>query len=280
MLATKSFKGITAPIIRSFSLWGRVDNNPPDPILGLLEKYRQDKDPRKVNLTAGAYRDEVGKPWILPSVRMALEKFNNNPDLNLEYVPINGNRAFIDGALGLAYGEGHRLITGKRLASAQTMSGCGALYMGMQFYKAYGPNNVVYCSDPTWPIQNTAAEFLGLDVRTYPYYDPKSVSLDFNGMMNTLNDAPEGAMVILHACAHNPTGFDLNHEQWGKVMELCVRKRLLPYFDMAYQGFASGNLSTDNWAVRLFADNDVPVFVGTSFAKNMGLYGTRTGTLS
>lgn len=209
-----------------------------------------------------------------------MEKFNTSPDFNLEYVPINGNRAFIDGALGLAYGPGHRLLTSKRVASAQTMSGCGALYMGMQFIKQYGKSNVIYYSDPTWPIQSSMAEFLGFDARAYPYYDPKSISLDFNGMMNTLDTAPEGALVILHACAHNPTGFDLSHEQWHKVMELCVRKRLLPFFDMAYQGFASGDLSTDNWAVRLFADNDVPIFVGTSFAKNMGLYGTRTGTLS
>jgi len=119
-----------------------------------------------------------------------------------------------------------------------------------------------------------------MDVRPYPYYDPKSISIDFEGMKSTLEDAPEGAMVMLHACSHNPTGFDLTMPQWVEIMNVCVKRRLIPYFDMAYQGFASGDLSKDNASVRLFADNDIPIFVGTSFAKNMGLYGTRTGTLS
>jgi len=279
MLSKKLASQLSYKLARSFSLWGHVESNPPDSILGLLEEYRKDTDPRKVNLTAGAYRCEEGKPWILPSVRMAIDKFNNS-DYNLEYIPINGYRPFIDAGLGLAYGDGHRLITSKRLASIQTMSGCGAIYVGLQFFREHGKCNTIYYSAPTWPIQQTMAEYLGFEAKSYPYYDAKSISINFNGMMNCLDEAPEGALVMLHACSHNPTGFDLNHDQWKQVMELCVRKRLIPYFDMAYQGFASGNLSTDNWAVRLFADNDIPIFVGTSFAKNMGLYGTRTGTLS
>merc|ERR1712166_1505435 len=124
------------------------------------------------------------------------------------------------------------------------------------------------------------AEYLGFDAKAYPYYNAETMSVDFDNMTRVSNTAEEGAFVMFHACSHNPTGFDLSQDQWRSVMELCQKKKLLPYFDMAYQGFATGNLSNDNWAVRLFADNEVPFMCGTSFAKNMGLYGTRTGTLS
>jgi len=149
---------LTKQIAKSFSLWSHVPASPPDSILGLLEKFKDCKDPRKVNLTAGAYRCENGKPWILPSVRLAIDKFNKS-DYNLEYIPINGNRSFIDAALGLAYGDGHRVLTNKRVASVQTMSGCGAIYVGYQFLKEWGKSNVIYYSNPTWPIQQSMGDF-------------------------------------------------------------------------------------------------------------------------
>jgi len=278
MLAKTLTRGAISPV-RGFSMWSGVPNNPPDSILGLLADYRDRVHPKKVNLTAGAYRCNEGKPWIMPSVRMAIDQFNAS-NYNLEYIPINGHRPFIDLALDLAYGAGHPLIKDGRLASIQTMSGCGAIYVGLQFYREFGTSKQVWYSNPTWPIQQTMAEYLGFDAIPYPYYNAETLGIDFDGMVRSLNTAEEGAMIMLHACSHNPTGFDLTQDQWRTIMDLCVQKKLLPYFDMAYQGFATGNLTTDNWAVRLFADNGVPFMCGTSFAKNMGLYGTRTGTLS
>lgn len=153
--------------------------------------------------------------------------------------------------------------------------------MGLQFFRQFHKSNVVYYSNPTWPIQQTMAEFLGFDARPYPYYDPKNISIDFEGMMTTLDEAPESSMVMLHVSSHNPTGFDLSKSQWKDVRDMVIRKKHMPYFDMAYQGFASGDLVKDSYSLRLFADAEsIPFMLGTSFAKNMGLYGTRTGTFS
>ena len=149
---------------RGFAMWSGVPSNPPDSILGLLADYRDRVHPKKVNLTAGAYRCNEGKPWILPSVKMAIDQFNAS-DYNLEYIPINGHRPFINLALDLAYGEGHSLIKDGRLAAIQTMSGCGAIYVGLQFYREFGKSRQVYYSSPTWPIQQTMAEYLEFDAR-------------------------------------------------------------------------------------------------------------------
>jgi aspartate/tyrosine/aromatic aminotransferase len=163
MLAKSLAKGSILPT-RGFSMWSGVPSNPPDSILGLLADYRDRVHPKKVNLTAGAYRCNEGKPWILPSVKMAIEQFNAS-NYNLEYIPINGHRPFINLALDLAYGEGHSLIKDNRLASIQTMSGCGAIYIGLQFYREFGKSRQVYYSNPTWPIQQTMAEYLEFDAR-------------------------------------------------------------------------------------------------------------------
>lgn len=228
----------------------------------------------------GAYRDDNAKPWVLPVVKKADEILRADPNLNHEYLPIAGLATFTSKAAALILGGDSPALADKRATSMQTISGTGAVHLGALFLaKFYRGNKTVYMSSPTWANHHQIFTNVGLAIASYPYFDAQTKGLDFAGMKKGLEDAPDGSVVLLHACAHNPTGVDPTEHQWAELADLMGRKGHFPFFDCAYQGFASGSLSKDNAAVRLFVERGFELVVAQSFAKNFGLYGERAGCL-
>lgn len=255
---------------------------PEDPLFGLMAAYRKDSDPKKVDLGIGAYRDDNAKPWVLPVVKQADELIRNDPDLNHEYLPIAGLPDFTAASQKLILGKQSPAISEKRAVSLQTISGTGACHLGAlflaRFYHPASPaSKAIYVSDPTWANHNQIFGNVGLPVKKYPYFSKKTKGLDFEGMIGALQQAPEGSIILLHACAHNPTGVDPTQEQWKKIAQVMKSKKQFPFFDTAYQGFASGSLSKDAWAINYFVDQGFELLVAQSYAKNFGLYGERAG---
>ncbi|KAJ5127742.1 hypothetical protein N7448_008521 [Penicillium atrosanguineum] len=257
----------------------------------LTEAYNLDTFPEKVNLGQGVYRDEECQSWVLPSVRSA-EEFLHQQHLNHEYLPIPGAAPFIKEAQNLVFGP--QLAQKENIRSVQTVAGTGANHLAALFCARYLRPKNVFISDPTWDnhqlIWETAGP--GIERKLYPYYDPSTRSLHFDGMTAELeNSAEENDVVILHACAHNPTGIDPTQTQWKKIAEIVAKKRLFVVFDSAYQGFASGDPDADAWAIRYFystffgdaslSTSAIPagMIVCQSFSKNFGLYGERIGAL-
>ncbi|TEB34962.1 aspartate aminotransferase [Coprinellus micaceus] len=272
--------GITAKTLRSVSTWGAVPQGPPDPILGITEAFKADKDPRKINLGVGAYRDEHGKPYVLQTVKKAEEAVASQ-GVDKEYLPITGLAEFTARAALLAYGAESEPLTKGAVAITQSISGTGALRIGGEFLARHYPHSkVIYVPTPTWGNHIPLFRDSGLEVRHYRYFDKQNVALDFEGLKSDLLSAPEGAIVLLHACAHNPTGIDPTPEQWEALSHIVKEKKLFPFFDMAYQGFASGDIARDAFALRHFVAQGHQVALAQSFAKNMGLYGERTGAFS
>lgn len=264
----------------SVSTWSAVPAGPPDPILGITEAFKADRDPRKINLGVGAYRDENGKPYVLNAVKKAEEKMAT-AKLDKEYLGITGLASFTQNAAKLAYGVDSEPLKQNAIAVAQSISGTGALRIGGAFIARHYPRaKVIYLPTPTWGNHIPLFKDSGLEVRRYRYFDSKTVGLDFKGMKEDLKNAPEGAIVLLHACAHNPTGVDPTQEQWKELSGLIAEKNLFPFFDMAYQGFASGSTTRDAFAVRHFVAQGHYIALCQSFAKNMGLYGERVGAFS
>ncbi|KAL5119433.1 Aspartate aminotransferase, cytoplasmic [Pleosporales sp. CAS-2024a] len=261
-----------------------VPQAPEDPLFGLMAAYRRDSDANKVDLGIGAYRDNNAKPWILPVVKKASasadEMLRNDPELNHEYLPIAGLAAFTTASQKLVFGADSPAIREQRVTSLQTISGTGAVHLGALFLaKFYRQNSqrLVYLSDPTWANHFQIFSNVGLEYKTYPYFSTKTKGLDFDGMTSSIQDAPEGSIVLLHACAHNPTGVDPTQDQWKKIAEVIRSKKHFPFFDTAYQGFASGDLARDGWAIRYFVEQGFELCVAQSYAKNFGLYGERVG---
>ncbi|KAF4126700.1 aspartate aminotransferase, cytoplasmic [Geosmithia morbida] len=255
-----------------------VPQAPEDPLFGLMRVFKADTDPNKIDLGIGAYRDDNAKPWVLPVVKKADEILRNNPELDHEYAPIAGLAHFTSKAAELMLGADSPAIKESRVASLQTVSGTGALHLGAGFLaRFFKGNRTVYVSDPTWANHHQIFNNVGLDVIQYPYFDKKTKGLDFAGMKGAIQDAPDGSIIVLHACAHNPTGVDPTADQWAEIAQLVRQKKHLPFFDSAYQGFASGNLAVDAGAVRLFVELGLELFIAESFAKNFGLYGERAG---
>ncbi|KAI9065107.1 aspartate aminotransferase [Trametes sanguinea] len=261
--------------------WEAVPLAPPDSIFKLTAAYKADTHPNKVNLGVGAYRDDDNKPWVLPVVKKATEILLNDPTLDHEYLPITGLPEYTAAAARLVFGKDSSVITDERVASVQTISGTGANHLGALFLsKFYGWNEKrIYVSDPTWVNHHAIFPQVGIPVSTYPYYDPQTIGLAFPAFLETLKNAPARSVFLLHACAHNPTGVDPTREQWGQIADVMLEKGHFAFFDSAYQGFASGDLENDAWAVREFARRSVPLLVCQSFAKNAGLYGERVGAL-
>lgn len=261
------------------TLWSNVQQGPPDAILGVTEAFKRDKNPQKINLGAGAYRDDNGKPYVLPSVIQA-ENLLAKKNLDKEYAPISGISDFCNEAIQLALSNESPIIKNKYYASVQSISGTGALRVGAEFLARYAPLKTIWVPIPTWGNHNQIFKFSGLEVKSYRYYDPKTCGLDFAGMVEDLSSVPSGSVVLLHACAHNPTGVDPKPEQWKELSSLFKSKGLFPFFDMAYQGFASGNVDQDACAVRSFLSDGHQIALAQSFSKNMGLYGERVGLFS
>lgn len=214
------------------SIWNDVPRGPPDAILGIAQAFRTCEDDRKVNVCVGAYRDASGKPWVLPSVRAAEEQMLASNE-NKEYLPIEGDQAFVEKALKFAYGGDAPL---ERIAGVQTLSGTGACRIGGEFLALFYPGKPIYLPVPTWGNHHKIFAECGLDVQTYRYYDRSTNRLNLDGMLEDLESAPEGSVLLMHACAHNPTGCDPTDEQWSQLIDLIKRKQHLVFFDSAYQG--------------------------------------------
>ncbi|KAF2637481.1 PLP-dependent transferase [Massarina eburnea CBS 473.64] len=257
-----------------------VPQAPEDALFGLAAAFRRDESPNKVDLGIGAYRDNNAKPWVLPVVKQADDILRSDPNLNHEYLPIAGLAEFTSASQNLVLQGDSPAITDKRITSLQTVSGTGAVHLGALFLsKFYKPNTqrTAYFSDPTWPNHFQIFSNVGLPYKTYPYFHKETKGLDFEGMVNTIQSAEEGSIIVLHACAHNPTGVDPTQEQWKKLAELIRAKKHFPFFDTAYQGFASGDVARDAWAIRYFVEQGFELCIAQSYAKNFGLYGERAG---
>ncbi|CAG8433836.1 9599_t:CDS:10 [Ambispora gerdemannii] len=263
------------------SLFQNIPLAEPDKIFHLTATYVQDKFPQKVNLGVGAYRDNDGNPWILPVVRKAEQIIINDPNTNHEYLQITGLPTFRTASAKLILGVDSPAIKENRVSTCQSISGTGANHLGFLFLSRFYRKDVpVLISNPTWVNHKDIVRSVGLEFREYAYYNPKTNGLDIDGFLEALNDAPNGSIVLLHACAHNPTGVDPSQEQWCKIADVIGAKNHFPFFDCAYQGFASGDLDKDAWAVRHFVQRGFELLICQSYSKNFGLYGQRAGCLT
>ena len=260
------------------SLFSAVELAPRDPILGLNEAFNADTRSTKVNLGVGVYFTDEGKIPVLRAVQEA-EKARLAAAAPRGYLPIEGIAAYDQAVQKLLFGAESPLITEGRVVTAQALGGTGALKIGADFLKRLYPNAKVAISDPSWENHRALFESAGFEVVNYAYYDAPSHGLNFAGMMDSLNSYAPNTVVVLHACCHNPTGVDMTTEQWKQVVEVIKAKNLIPFLDMAYQGFADG-IQQDGLAVRLFAESGLPFFVSSSFSKSFSLYGERVGALS
>jgi aromatic-amino-acid transaminase len=260
------------------SLFTAVELAPRDPILGLTEAFHADTRATKVNLGVGVYTNEEGKIPLLRAVREA-EKARVEAALPRGYLPIEGIGAYDAAVQKLLLGNDSALIADGRVVTAQALGGTGALKIGADFLKRLNPNAKVAISDPSWENHRALFEYAGFDVINYPYYDAASHGLNFDAMLAALNGYAAGTIVVLHACCHNPTGVDMSPAQWSQVVETVKARALVPFLDIAYQGFGDG-IEADGAAVRLFAASGMNVFVSSSFSKSFSLYGERVGALS
>lgn len=262
------------------SCWSGVEMGPPDAILGVTEAFKRDTNPNKMNLGVGAYRDDAGKPFVLPSVRKAEENLLA-AHLNHEYAAIGGEADCCLESAKLAFGDDSPVISGGNYATVQGISGTGSLRVGAALLNAQFPGNkVVYLPKPSWGNHTPIFKHAGVNVAGYTYYDPATCGLDFAGMMKDISEIPENSVILLHACAHNPTGVDPSPEQWKEMSAVIKKRNLLPFFDMAYQGFASGSVDEDAFAVRQFLADGHKILLAQSYSKNMGLYGQRVGAFT
>lgn len=251
---------------------------PADPILGLSMAYAKDSNPRKVDLGVGVYKNDAGVTPIMQAV-MAAEKLRIQQENSKAYTPPAGYPGANEACTQLIYGAGYAAVLGNRVRTIQTPGGCGALRVAAELIRRAKPGANLWVSTPTWANHVPLLGSAGLTLKEYPYYDYATHSIDFASMLNTLSTIPRGDLVLLHACCHNPSGADLSREQWDQVADLCEAKGLIPFVDMAYQGFGEG-LEEDTYGLRLLANRLPEVIVATSFSKNFGLYRERAGALS
>ena len=260
------------------SLFSAVEMAPRDPILGLNEQFNADPNPAKVNLGVGVYYDENGKLPLLKCVAEA-EKQIQEASKPRGYLPIDGIAAYDKAVQGLVFGADSAAVTEGRVATVQGLGGTGGLKIGADFLKRLNPTAQVMISDPSWENHRALFTNAGFTVNTYPYYDADKRGVNAAGMLAALKAAPKGTIVVLHACCHNPTGYDLTPAEWAKVVEVVKDQGLVAFLDMAYQGFGDG-IAQDGAVVAQFLASGVDFFVSTSFSKSFSLYGERVGALS
>jgi aromatic-amino-acid transaminase len=260
------------------SLFSAVEMAPRDPILGLNEQYNADTNPAKVNLGVGVYYDDNGKLPLLQCVQAAEKAMMDKPTPR-GYLPIDGIAAYDAGVKTLVFGAGSEPITSGRVATVQAIGGTGGLKIGADFLKKVSPNATVLISDPSWENHRALFTNAGFTVDTYAYYDAAKRGVNFDGMLASLNASAAGTIVVLHACCHNPTGYDISPAQWDQVIAACKAKELTPFLDMAYQGFGYG-IAEDGAVIAKFVASGMNFFVSTSFSKSFSLYGERVGALS
>jgi len=251
---------------------------PRDPILGITEAYNADTNPAKVNLGVGVYYDDNGKVPLLECVRKAEAQLMEKAAPRT-YLPIDGLAAYDKAVQDLVFGADSAVVKEKRALTVQALGGTGALKLGADFLKRFSPDSQVWISDPSWENHRALFESAGFKVNTYPYYDAATRGVNFTGMLAALKEMPAGSIVLLHACCHNPTGADITDDQWTQVIEVVTQRGLIPFLDMAYQGFGDG-IEQDGKVVRRFAEAGGPLFVSNSFSKSFSLYGERVGALS
>jgi len=255
---------------------------PADPILGVTIAYNNDPDPDKLDLGVGAYRTEDKKPLVLPVVRKVERALAQDEKLNKEYLPIDGLPEFKSASIKLLLGADSPAIAEKRVAVSQALSGTGGLRLGAAFMQRFFPAGTpVYISNPTWGNHTNIFQDAGIqDVRTYRYYKAETRGLDYDGFIADLKAAPKGSLILLHTCAHNPTGVDPTIEQWNGILDVIQENELFPFFDTAYQGFATGDLDRDAAPVRMAVSRGLELMASQSYSKNFGLYGERAGCFS
>ncbi|KAI1704385.1 aminotransferase class I and II domain-containing protein [Ditylenchus destructor] len=265
----------------SSSFFSNVTEAPPIEVFYMNKLYVDDPAPQKVNLTIGAYRTEEGKPWVLPVVRQATKILAADDTINHEYLPVLGYEPFTKAASELVLGADSPAIKEGRVIGVQCLSGTGSLRAGAELLCRVVGLKTVYVSKPTWGNHKLVFTNAGFEsVRDYRYWDPVNHKVDIDGFLQDLEQAPERSVVILHGCAHNPTGMDPTQDQWKQVCEVVKRKNIFTFFDIAYQGFASGDPDADAWAIRYFVEQGLEMVVAQSFAKNFGLYNERVGNLT
>ena len=258
-------------------MFERLERTREDPILGLMAAFRADRHPERVDLGVGVYRDAKGETPLLEAVRRA-ERLVIERQTSKTYVAAGGNPAFNQAMERLAFGEGHPAVGAGRVRTIQGVGGCGALRLGAELIVAAAPHSPVYVSDPTWANHVPLLTGCGLELERYPYYDFATGRVRFAALLEALDALPAGAIALLHASCHNPTGADLTEEQWGELLRLFQRKRLVPFIDMAYQGLGTG-FDADAFAVRQFTAALPEALIAASCSKNFGLYRERAGTL-
>jgi aromatic-amino-acid transaminase len=260
------------------SLFSAVELAPRDPILGMTEQFLADPNPAKVNLGVGVYFDDNGTLPILQCVREAERRLAQAPKAK-GYLPIDGIAAYDNAVQQLVFGNDSAALRDGRVATVQALGGTGGLKVGADFLRGVNPGAKVLISDPSWENHRALFTQAGFAVDTYPYYDAATRGVRFDAMLAALREAAPGSIVVLHACCHNPTGCDLDGDQWQRVVDTVKARGLVAFLDMAYQGFAEG-IEADGLAVRLFLASGQDFFVSTSFSKSFSLYGERVGALS
>ncbi|WP_295371575.1 amino acid aminotransferase [uncultured Pseudacidovorax sp.] len=260
------------------SLFSAVEMAPRDPILGLNEQFAADTNPNKVNLGVGVYYDDNGKLPLLECVKKAEADMMKAPSAR-GYLPIDGIAAYDNAVKALVFGADSEPVKSGRVATIQALGGTGGLKVGADFLKKLSPSAKVLISDPSWENHRALFTQAGFEVGTYAYYDAAKRGIDFGGMLAALQGAAAGTIVVLHACCHNPTGYDLTPAQWDQVVEAVKARQLTPFLDMAYQGFGYG-IAEDGAVIGKFVAAGLTFFVSTSFSKSFSLYGERVGALS
>ncbi|XP_052173262.1 aspartate aminotransferase, chloroplastic [Diospyros lotus] len=275
----KSSGRISMAVAVNVSCFEGITMAPPDPILGVSEAFKADTNEMKLNLGVGAYRTEELQPYVLNVVKKA-ENIMLERGENKEYLPIEGLAAFNKVTAELLFGADNPVISQQRVATVQGLSGTGSLRLAAALIERYFPGAKVLISSPTWGNHKNIFNDARVPWSEYCYYDPKTIGLDFDGMISDIKAAPEGSFILLHGCAHNPTGIDPTPEQWEKIADVIQEKSHIPFFDVAYQGFASGSLDADASSVRLFAARGMELLVAQSYSKNLGLYAERIGAIN
>jgi aspartate/tyrosine/aromatic aminotransferase len=259
-------------------MWKSIHPAPPDSILGLTEEFKKDQNPQKVNLGVGVYKDDAGNTPVLRCVKAA-EKELLETQNSKSYLPISGDPAYAAAVQRLIFGGESDVISSERAATIHAPGGTGALRVGADLIQKFNPDAKVWVSSPTWANHNGIFGAAGFEITQYGYYDSKNKGLDFDKMMSDLEGVPAGDVVVLHTCCHNPSGVDLNGDQWKQVASLAAKNAWIPFLDFAYQGFGDG-VDEDRFAVEQFAAAGIDFFVASSFSKNFGLYNERTGAIT
>ena len=259
------------------SVYSSLEAAPSDPIMGMTEAFNADPAPHKVNLGVGVYLDETGKTPLMACVD-TVEQELAGCHRPRGYLPMDGMPSYNDAVQELVFGVNSPARLSGRVITMQALAGTGALRLGAGVLALASPNATVYLSDPSWENHELLFSRAGFPIKRYRYYDRPTRSLDAEGMLEDLAQADPGSIVVLHACCHNPTGYDLSEDEWPRVIDVCRERNLVPFLDMAYQGLSRG-IEEDAYAVRAFAESELPFLIANSFSKTFGLYGERIGAI-